>query len=174
MTREPFEVTMLYLLALTAAALALLPTVVRSEPYNITIYDESPTITYLPSRSGDSASTWNSSYTISGSYNNESGTIGQGESLHYTTADGASASLGFVGTAIYVWGYNYGDDSDVQLRVGDQDLERGDGEEGLLGWKDGLKNQWWDFTVNITSGGAAWNGMDLRRIILTVDFGGKG
>ena len=160
------------LLTVVLAFACLLPLVV-AEPYNITIYDESPTITYLPSRSGDSTTTWNSSYTISGTYNNQSGQMGLGESYHYTTADGASASLGFVGTAIYVWGNNYGNESDVQLQVGGQDLERGQ-VEGLLGWKDGLKNQWWEFTVNITSGRSAWDGFDLRRITVTVDFGGKG
>lgn len=81
--------------------------------------------------------------------------------------------MGFVGTAIYVWGNNYGNESDVRLQVGGQDLERGE-VEGLLGWKDGLKNEWWEFTVNITSGRSAWDGFDLRRITVTVDFGGKG
>lgn len=170
---------MIWARPLVAVVMALLP-LASGEPYNITIYDESPTITYLPSRSGDSATTWNSSYTISGMWNNQSGQMGQGESYHYTTARGASASLGFVGTAIYVWGNNYGEESDVQLLVGEHNLSRaggegqGEGEVGLLGWRDGLRNQWWDFTVNITSGTGEWRGFDLRRITVTVDFGGRG
>lgn len=156
----------------TAAGLALL-SVSLAEPFNISITDQSPTITYLPSRSGDSAQTWNSSYTISGSYNAQPGSRGLGDSLHYTTADNASASVGFVGTAVYVWGYNYGNDSDVQMRVGDVDLERG-GEEGLLGWKTGLDNKWWEVTLNVTRGEGLFNGLDIRRITFTIDFGGQG
>lgn len=155
------------------AGLALLSATL-AEPYNISITDQSPTITYLPSRSGDSAETWNSSYTISGSYNPDPGSLGQGDSLHYTTADGASASVGFVGTAVYIWGYNYGNDSDVQLRVGGEDLERGGTEEGLLGWKTGLDNQWWDVTLNVTPADGTFRGVDIRRITLTLDWGGKG
>lgn len=104
--------------------------------------------------------------------------MGQGESYHYTKARGVSASLGFVGTAVYVYGNNYGDEGDVELQVGGRNLTRdgggGEGEDGLLAWRDGLRNKWWDLTVNITSGTGDWEGFDLRRIIVTIDFGGKG
>lgn len=159
---------------LTLAAVFALVLPVVAEPYNITFTDESPTITYLPSRSGNESETWRSDYTGSGGNLPVQGSLGSGDSYHYTTANGASASVGFVGTAVYVYGYNYGNDSDVQIQIGGQDLDRGQNETELLGWKTGLKNQWWEVTINVTTTDPLFRGIDLRQITLTVDFGGRG
>lgn len=165
---------MFSLRAVVAIAATGLLSLVNAEPYNITLTDVSPTIQYLPSRDGDPTTTWNTSYTISGQWNSAPGSIGQGESLHYTEADGASASVGFVGTAVYVWGYNYGLEGDVRLAVGGQELDTAGAGDGFLGKMEGMKNQWWDLTINKTAGGGQRNGFDLRRVVITVDFGGKG
>lgn len=135
---------------------------------NISVTHLSPTIEYSPSRSGPSDETWNVTYVQEQDAPN-SGAIGDGPSSHYTTFDGASASLGFVGTAIYVYGYTNGTDSDVSLSVGGKDLEKGDGN-GLLGWKEGLKNQWWDVAVNVTGG----SGVGIQGMTFTTQLGGKG
>lgn len=137
-------------------------------PINITVSHLSPTINYTPSRSGESGNTWNVTYTEPQPAPNN-GSIGDGPSSHYTTFNGASASLGFVGTAVYVYGYVNGSADDVSLRVGGVKLNGGY-EDGLLGWKEGLKDQWWDLTLNVTGSG----GVGIRTITFTVDFGNKG
>jgi hypothetical protein len=149
--------------------LSLIPGVI-ADAVNITVSHLSPTINYIPSRSGPSGETWNVSYVLPQDAPN-SGAIGDGPSSHFTTYDGASASLGFVGTAVYVYGYSNGteSDSDVSLSIGGKKLEKGDGN-GLLGWKEGLKNQWWDIAVNVTGGG----GVGIQGITFTIEFGGKG
>jgi hypothetical protein len=135
---------------------------------NITVSHLSPTINYHPSRSGDSDSTWNVTYTRP---QDEPyiGAIGDGPSSQYTTFTGASASLGFVGTAIYVYGYANGSDSDVSLSVGGKKLDTKN-EDGLLGWKRGLKDQWWDLAVNVTGSG----GVGIESITFTTEFGARG
>jgi hypothetical protein len=155
-------------LQLLGFALACLIPASLATPYNITVSHLSPTITYLPSRSGNATDTWNVTY-IQPQDTPNTGAIGDGPSSHYTTYIDGSASLGFVGTAIYVYGYTNGSDSDVSLSIGDQTLDSND-QDGLLGWKDGLKNQWWDLSVNVTGNG----GVGIRGITFTVDVGGKG
>jgi hypothetical protein len=59
------------------------------------------------------------------------------------------------------------------MQVGGEDLERG-GEEGLLGWKTGLKNQWWEVALNVTPADTTFRGIDIRRVVFTIDFGGTG
>jgi hypothetical protein len=137
-------------------------------PMNISVTHLSPTINYSPSRSGESGNTWNVTYIEpqDAPYN---GSIGDGPSSHYTTFNGASASLGFAGTAIYVYGYTNGSVDDVSLSIGGQKLSGGE-KDGLLGFKEGLKDQWWDLAVNVTGSG----GVGIRGITFTVDFGNKG
>lgn len=151
-----------YLIGLSLVRVAL------STAVNISVTHLSPTIEYLPSRSGLSDETWNVTY-VQEQDAPDSGAVGDGPSSHYTTYDGASASLGFVGTAIYVYGYTNGTDSDVSLSVNGKDLEKGDGN-GLLGWKEGLKNQWWDLAVNVTGEG----GVGIIGVTFTLQLGGKG
>lgn len=137
-------------------------------PINITVSHLSPTVSYTPSRSGDSENTWNVTY-IDPQDAPNNGSIGDGPSSHYTTFNDASASLGFVGTAIYVYGYTNGSTDDVSLRIDGQKLNKGE-KDGLLGWKEGLKNQWWDLAVNVTGSG----GVGIQAITFTVNFGNKG
>lgn len=137
-------------------------------PMNITVSHLSPTINYTPSRSGESENTWNVSY-IEPQPAPNNGSIGDGPSSHYTTFNGASASLGFAGTALYVYGYTNGSTDDVSLSLGGQKLNAGS-QDGLLGWIEGLKDQWWDLAVNVTGTG----GVGIRGITFTVDFGNQG
>ena len=137
-------------------------------PLNISVTHLSPTINYSPSRSGESANTWNVTY-IEPQPAPNNGSIGDGPSSHYTTFNGASASLGFVGTAVYVYGYANGSTDDVSLSIGGHKLNAGD-KDGLLGSKEGLDDRWWDLAVNVTGSG----GVGIRAITFTVDFGNKG
>jgi len=155
------------LLGLPVLGLSCVPMAIATA-INITVSHLSPTINYFPSRSGESASTWNVTYTRPQDEPNI-GAIGDGPSSHYTTFTGASASLGFVGTAVYVYGYTNGSDSDVSLSIGGQRLDTRN-EDGLLGWKKGLKNQWWDLAVNVTGSGGA----GIQSITFTTEFGAKG
>jgi hypothetical protein len=155
------------LLQLSLLCLGRLPSTIAT-PINVTISHLSPTINYSPSRSGESGNTWNVTYTQPQPAPNN-GSIGDGPSSHFTTFNGASASLGFVGTSVYVYGYVNASTDDVSLSIGGQKLNEGD-KDGLLGWKDGLEDRWWDLAVNVTGLG----GVGIRGITFTVDFGNKG
>jgi hypothetical protein len=53
--------------------------------------------------------------------------------------------------------------------VGGQKLDGGD-RPGLLGWKDGLKDQWWDLAINVTGSG----GVGIQAVTATIEIGGNG
>jgi hypothetical protein len=82
---------------------------------NITVTDNSPTIKYTPSRSGDSALTWNVSYTGNDWSTTSPGNLSQGTSQHFTSYIGATATFGFRGTGIYIDGSATGDDAEVTV-----------------------------------------------------------
>ncbi|EJU04830.1 hypothetical protein DACRYDRAFT_104701 [Dacryopinax primogenitus] len=80
------------------------------QPYNITLPHYSSLFTYLPIREGSSATAWNSSYTdisvnqaaqdaLSGK---QDGWHGVGVPFRTTQLNGATVSLNFTGTAIYM------------------------------------------------------------------------
>ena len=125
--------------------------------FNITLSDQSPAIVYLPSRSGPADTTWNVTYAESdwATYSNQ--TIGEGASRHYTTSSSASASLGWVGTAIYVWGQGNAD-----VSVDGKSL--GNAGDGLLGWWAGDRG-WHTVSVNSTGGGVNVTGMTVTLAV---------
>ncbi|WVW86681.1 hypothetical protein I302_108735 [Kwoniella bestiolae CBS 10118] len=142
----------------------LLPTHAK-EPFNITVSDQSPTISYFPSRSGPQASTWNVTYTDSAWSNYVNQTIGQGVSSHYTTFVGANASLGWWGTAVYLWGE--GNDADIEVRVdGNTTAQRIEG-----GWYlDNLQESWHRLRVRVIGNG----GVRIRGVTFTTVIGENG
>lgn len=134
---------------------------------NITISDQSPTIFYSPPQSGLENEPWNVTYSESTWANYTGGAVGNGESAHFSTTPGTSASFGFKGTAVYVSGSANG--ADVDVKIDGQDADTG-GSEGYLGWKNNLEDKWRTVRVNVTGSG----GVNLTGITFTVDIGGQG
>lgn len=97
---------------------------------NLTVTDQSPTISYSPSRWGDSAETWNVSYTGNDWSTFSPGNLSQGTSSHYTTHIGATATFGFKGPAVYVLGT--GPAGDYTVTVGGEDVSESGGIGGVL------------------------------------------
>ena len=69
---------------------------------NVSIPDNSPIIQYYPYADGSQQSGWNSSYTSGRPWARD--VIAEGTSYHVTSFPGASATLTFEGTDIWVWG----------------------------------------------------------------------
>jgi hypothetical protein len=125
-------------------------TAVLGTPYNITVTDQSPTIKYSPSRYGaDPAQTWNVSYDAQTWSDFERGAIRSGTSDHWSVQVGATATFGFKGTAVYIYGG--ASVGDATVSVGSEDITQ-TGGGGYLAWKRGLKDQWWDVVVKVKGG----------------------
>jgi hypothetical protein len=146
------------------ALLASLIASVSATLTNISVTDNSPTIKYTPSRSGDSYQTWNVSYTGNAWSTTSFGNISQGTSQHLTYYIGATATFGFRGTAIYINGSATGDDAEVT--VGGEVIT----PRGLPASKEGMKDQWWDVVVKVNGN----RGVSLYGITFTVDIGNDG
>ncbi|WWC93029.1 uncharacterized protein L201_007993 [Kwoniella dendrophila CBS 6074] len=134
--------------------------------FNVTVSDQSPTITYSPSRSGPIDQTWNSTYSGSswGSYTNQ--TIGQGISSHYTTHIGANASLSFWGTSVYLWA-DVKNAQDLQVTIDkNQTTKKIDGGYML----DNLSDSWHILNVNVVGNG----GVRLYGVTFTTGIGENG
>jgi hypothetical protein len=146
------------------ALLASLVVLVSATLTNITVTDNSPTINYSPSRSGDSYQTWNLSYTGNDWSTTSPGNLSQGTSQHLTYYIGATATFGFKGTDIYINGSAAGFDAEVT--VGGEVIT----PRGLPASKNGMKDQWWDVVVRVNGN----RGVFLYGITFTVDIGNDG
>jgi hypothetical protein len=155
---------MLALIVLAASALVC----VSATLANITVTDQSPTIKYFPSRWGNSAETWNVSYTGNDWSTFSPGNLSQGTSNHFTTFIGATATLGFRGTAVYVLGTASA--GDFTVTVGGEDLSETGGVGEVLAQKVGMKDQWWDVLLEVTGSG----GVNLTGITFSVNIGNEG
>ncbi|WVF68647.1 hypothetical protein IAT40_003417 [Kwoniella sp. CBS 6097] len=153
---------LLFVLALIISPLSAFA---AKEPFNVSVSDQSPTISYGPSRTGPSDSTWNVTYTDSSWSTYVNQTIGQGISSHYTTSVGANATLGWWGTAVYVWAEAA--DQDIQVIVdGQVNAKKVDG-----GWMaTGLSEGWHRVRVKVVGGG----GVRLYGITFTTGVGESG
>ncbi|WWC73475.1 uncharacterized protein I206_107445 [Kwoniella pini CBS 10737] len=153
-------------LLLLSTSVFILPFIkAAKQPYNITVSDQSPTITYSPSRSGPSDQTWNVTYTESSwsSYLNQ--TIGEGISAHYTTHIGANASLGWWGTAAYLWAD--ANENDAQVTIDGTQIAK----KIFNGWMlDNLEEGWHRIKLSVTGNG----GVNLKGITFTTGIGEKG
>ncbi|WVQ96185.1 hypothetical protein IAU59_003288 [Kwoniella sp. CBS 9459] len=154
----------LFLICLTLL-LSPLTVLAAKEPFNVSVSDQSPTISYHPSRSGPSDSTWNVTYTESSWADYVNQTIGQGVSSHYTTFVGANATLGWWGTAVYVLAEAA--DQDIQVVVdGQVNAQKVDG-----GWAaTGLSEGWHRVRVKVVGSG----GVKLSGITFTTGVGESG
>jgi len=150
------------------ASVAFAAVCVSATLSNLTIIDQSPTIKYSPSRFGDSAQTWNVSYTGNDWSTFSPGNLSQGTSSHYTTYIGATATFGFKGPAVYVLGT--GSAGDYTVTVGGEDVSESGGIGGVLAQKTGMKDQWWDVVVKVTGSG----GVNLTGITFSVNIGNDG
>jgi len=151
---------MLEVFALLASSVVL----VSATLTNITVTDNSPTINYSPSRSGDSAQTWNVSYTGNDWSTTSLGSLSQGTSQHGTYYIGATATFGFRGTGIYINGSATG--SDAEVTVGGEVIT----PRGLPASKKGMKDQWWDVVVKVNGD----QGVSIYGITFTGNVGNDG
>ncbi|TCD60920.1 hypothetical protein EIP91_009293 [Steccherinum ochraceum] len=117
-------------------------------PYNVTISSQTASIVYAPNRDGDPTAGWNVTYS-SGTSNTGFGVAqGVGTDSHWTTHDGASLQLSWVGTAIYL----YGDASPASYSIDvDGASAPSIGQGGILGSKTGL--DYGNHTVTLTTHG---------------------
>lgn len=140
---------------------------VISAPYNITLNSTSPIITYTPSRTGPSESTWNVSYTESSWSTWTNQTIGLGTPYHYTRARGAGASISWLGTAIYVYG-GLTDTANLIWNLDGDGTSVKSGDE-LLGYIDGLQRGWHELSLELGDNGG---GVNVTGVVMTYDIGG--
>lgn len=134
-------------------------------PYNLSLTDNSPTITYLPYRSGPSDLGWNVIFSQSPAWLNTTDVTGQRASQHYTTAKGASATVGWVGTAIYVFGSAAA--GSVTIMIDGTGNNGVSSPQGLVGIVEGLEYGWHNMTVQVMDAG----GVSITGVTLTVGLG---
>ncbi|WWD20102.1 hypothetical protein CI109_104576 [Kwoniella shandongensis] len=91
-----------HLLPFLLTLLALELVVTAGIPYNISVSDQSPTIIYKPELDTYPNLGWNLTYTDSSYATYSPDAIGKGISAHNTTVQGATATLSWLGTAVYV------------------------------------------------------------------------
>jgi hypothetical protein len=132
------------------SVIALLSVDVAARAYNWSVTDQSPLIKYYPLLAGDNSTSWNSTYSGSSwaksSYEYDS-IVGRGKSAHTTDVDDATASVGFVGTAVYVWGQTPKLSSTIYVDGVARSFSGG--EDGIIGAVEGLENRWHDVKVNV-------------------------
>ncbi|WVQ66504.1 uncharacterized protein L199_004685 [Kwoniella botswanensis] len=153
------------LILLLTLILSFAGIVAAKELYNITVSDQSPTISYSPSRSGPADQSWNVTYSDSNWSDYVNQTIGQGVSSHYTTYIGANASLGWWGSAVYLWAE--AGDSDIEVKVdGNTTAKKIDG-----GWYvDKLSESWHRLRVRVIGNG----GVRITGVTFTTVIGEEG
>jgi len=143
---------------------------VVANSYNWSVTDQSPLVAYSPHRSGDNETTWNSTYSLSpwSDYGDEgySGIIGEGVSSHSTSADSATAKIGFTGTAVYVWGECY----ELSAIISVDGVSRGfsTGATGQIGSATNLSNTWHDVEVVVRGLGT----VQLEGFTFTSEYDG--
>ncbi|KDR83229.1 hypothetical protein GALMADRAFT_152167 [Galerina marginata CBS 339.88] len=138
-----------------------------SSPYNITISNDSPTITYFPYRDGPAAGGWN--LTCADSI--DSAWIPQsfcaGLSSHRTTYIGASLLIEFEGTAAYLYGETSGSFvTQVDGQVNGYPLAS-DSAVALLAKSEGLSFGKHRIFLNVTQSAA----LSFKEAVLTIGVG---
>lgn len=138
---------------------------VKATQTNVTILDQSPLITYYPSRSGIDTQTWNVSYDGTPWSEFSPGAIANGSSMHKTYFIGATASFGFKGTAVYI----LGEGEDYAVTLNGESVPSG-GQSGMLAMRTGMEDKWWDVELKVTGSG----GVAIQSVIFTVEVGNPG
>ncbi|KAI0347725.1 hypothetical protein BDW22DRAFT_1424000 [Trametopsis cervina] len=108
--------------------------------WNTTLDDTSSLLNFSPYSDGAASGGWASYFTGIGYFNGKGGEDSQGRpSLHITSFPGASVSLQFTGTAVYLYGTSNCTSYSVTLDGEPVDMPAGSSSEGgVLFWKDGL------------------------------------
>ncbi|PPR00557.1 hypothetical protein CVT26_009889 [Gymnopilus dilepis] len=131
-------------------------------PYNITISDDSPTLTYSPYRDGPLTGGWN--LTCSGSddstYSPQNFCVGS--SSHRTSYTGASISLQFEGTAAYIYGTAPA--GSYVLQVDNNIVSSPNSSPGLLARVEGLTYALHTVVLNVTQSTM----VSFSEVVLTV------
>jgi len=142
---------------------------------NVTVTDMSPMMIYSPSSSGPMDSAWNQTWTNAswGQYTPlwpvdrlDDGTMPV--SAHTTRFMGASASISFMGTAVYFYGMAQGSFS---LEAGGQttEVKLESTTTGLLASATGLANVAQEAKITLLSGE-----ITINHVVVTVEVGGTG
>ncbi|KAI0347726.1 hypothetical protein BDW22DRAFT_1349787 [Trametopsis cervina] len=108
--------------------------------WNTTLDDTSSLLAFSPYSDGAASGGWASYFSGAGYFNGQGGEDSQGQpSLHITSFPGASVSLQFTGTAVYLYGTSNCTSYSVTLDGEPVDAPpTSSSEDGVLFWKDGL------------------------------------
>ena len=138
------------------------------KPFNLTLSAQSPLIRYRPSRDGPSASTWNITYEDT-PWTNSTEVIGRGDSKHTSSFAGVTASLGWVGTDIFLYGsLQQGAEITADVDGSADNLVLNSGNGLLLVGKD-MAYGWHEVRIKVDRGEVS-----LTGVTLTVDIGSSG
>ncbi|KAJ8096291.1 hypothetical protein PM082_011446 [Marasmius tenuissimus] len=143
------------------------------EPHNLTIFDNSPTFLYQPSREGEDLNAgWKGFYSDSqdSAYNldPESASKANGASSHNTTMNGASFELSFKGTAVLLYGS--GTAGAYSTTLDDRDVVNGNPSNGLLASYRKLDYKIHTLSLNLTQGRL----LSILSAVVTVGIGKTG
>jgi len=147
-----------------------------SNAYNITIPDQSTSITYSPYRDGvDSAHGWKAMYSSSdeSTYNpNSTENKAFGVSSHFTTLVGASFQIDFMGSAITLFGSGLSSYT-TALDGGDPNAQ--DAQGGILARYTSLDFKPHVLVLNVTgSVGERERGLTFTKANITIGIGHPG
>lgn len=143
------------IIALVSLAIWCSSTALAQQSYNWSITDQSPLITYYPTLAGVGEDTWNSSYSDSPFYGADAdflSQVGKGQSSHLTEFSGATATVSFSGTAVYVWGTAFQLSALIYIDGISRSFSSGD--DGVIGAVEGLSDG--SHEVQVLARGLSW------------------
>ncbi|KAF9256229.1 hypothetical protein L218DRAFT_1007610 [Marasmius fiardii PR-910] len=143
-------------------------------PYNISIFDSSPTIIYHPFREGEDVNSgWKSFYTGSPDsvYDNtfQNTNRGSGTSSHSTLMQGASFELSFMGTGVYIYGMGSGGGYTTTLDDGTA-VNGAPGDSGILASYANLEYKLHKIVLEVIQSQA----LSLSSVLVTAGVGKTG
>jgi hypothetical protein len=132
---------------------------VAQQPFNISVSDQSPTITYSPAREGTTPSIWQVSFDGNpGPYTPDQ--IPNGPSAHSTDFVGAGVKIGFMGTACYAWGSAV--QGGVEMRVaGEAPVIAQGSAGGMIAKVEGLPYGWHEAVLRVLAGQVVLTGFTV-------------
>ena len=140
-------------------------------PYNVTISSQTASIQYAPVRDGDASQGWNVTYDQGSKDTGYGNPQGVGIDSHQTNYSGATMSISWVGTAVYLYGQasaaSYSIDVDgASIPFAAVNVEQG----GLLGSRTGL--QYGNHTVTLTTSGTAYVAFQYAELTIGIGYVG--
>ncbi|KAH8108146.1 hypothetical protein BXZ70DRAFT_40551 [Cristinia sonorae] len=141
-------------------------------PYNITISSQTATISYLPARDGDSAAGWNLTYSQGTRDTGYGHPQGVGTDVRWTTLDGATMQLSWVGTAVYLYGQAFSASYTVDVDGDRSSFSSANVPQGgLLGSKTGLS--YGNHTATLTTHGTGEVSLQFAQLTVGVGYPGS-